>query len=47
MNCENIHKKNHTGSHLKNIFNQESWSEIQFESVYHNIIPITFWNQYI
>lgn len=28
MNCENIHKK-HTGSHLQNILNQKSWSEVK------------------
>lgn len=32
MNCENIHKK-HTGSHLSNFLKQESWCEIQFESL--------------
>lgn len=32
MNCENIHKK-HTGSHLSKFLKQESWCEIQFDSL--------------
>lgn len=37
MNCENIHKK-HTGSHLSNFLKQESWCEIQFESLYYRMV---------
>lgn len=37
MNCENIHKK-HTGSHLSKFLKQESWFEIQFESLYYRMV---------